>query len=54
MTEADLAALPRFNWLEPPASRVFRELLLRVLGVLAAGGLAALGAWRALRRYPVV
>jgi ABC-2 type transport system permease protein len=54
MTEADLAALPRFLWLEPPARRVFRELLLRVLGVLAAAGLAALGAWRALRRYPVV
>ena len=53
ITEADFAALPRFRWVEPASGALLRDVLERLLGLLAAAGLTALAARQALVRYPV-
>jgi ABC-2 type transport system permease protein len=53
ITEADLAALPRFEWVEPAPGALLGDTLRRVLGLLAAAGLVALGARRGVARYSV-
>lgn len=53
VTEADLEALPSFHWVELEPSRLLRDVLRRLGGIVVAAGLAALVAARALRNYPV-
>ena len=54
MTEADLAALPRFTWNEEPPAELRTQLAGYALQLLLPALLLALWAWRRLRRYPVV
>jgi ABC-2 type transport system permease protein len=53
ITEADIAALPRFVWVEPASDALLSDTFERLLGLLAAAGLMALAARRGLGRYPV-
>lgn len=53
ITEADIAALPRFEWSEPAPSLLLRETFQRLLGLVAATGLVALVARRGLSRHPL-
>jgi ABC-2 type transport system permease protein len=53
ITEADIGTLPRFRWVEPASGALLRDVLSRLLGLLAAAGLTALAARRSLARYPV-
>ena len=54
MTEADLAALPRFAWQEEPVAELRAQLGGYAAQLLLPALLLALWAWRRLRRYPVV
>lgn len=54
ITEADLAALPLFRWVEPASGELLRDTLRRLLGLLAAAGLVALAARRGLARQSMV
>lgn len=53
VTEADLDALPSFQWVEPTPGALRLDTLRRLLGLLATAALAGLVARRALARYPV-